>query len=80
MIWRTPAGRSKVYVEAVAKELSSRIVVGNAITHARRDDGKVMLRDSVGQEEPFDEVVFACHPDQILDILGDQATIEERNI
>ena len=78
MIWRTPAGRSKVYVETVAKELSSLIVTGNGAVRLRREQGKAIVCDSLGQEESFDEVVFACHPDQALDILGNSVTIEEK--
>ena len=38
----------------------------------------VIATDFSGKDTAYDNVVFACHPDQALEILGDDATAEER--
>ena len=49
------------------------------MTSFERNDDRVVLATDNGRQG-FDHVVFACHSDQALKIIGDQATSEEREI
>jgi predicted NAD/FAD-binding protein len=40
----------------------------------------ITITDSNGGREEFDHVIFATHADQALQILGDQATDDEKRI
>ena len=81
--WRTPARRSQQYVSVIASELGERLKVDHAVQSIQRTSdpatGNTTVRiiDSHGREHIFKRVVFACHPDQILKILGKDATAKE---
>ena len=81
--WKTPSCRSTQYVEAIIKELGVRAQAGCGIKNIlRTKDVKtgeevVIATNFMGVETTYDNVVFACHPYQILQILGDNATPEE---
>lgn len=67
----------------IADELGERLRLNHAVQSIQRScdpvSGKTSVRiiDSHGQEHLFQRVIFACHPDQILKILGKDATAEE---
>ena len=85
--WRVVRGRSKAYVDAVEKELRD-VRKGTHVrsVHRTLDGSKVKVtytrRDAKGKtceaSELFDDVVFACHSDQALALLGPCATLAER--
>ena len=85
--WRVVRGRSKAYVDAVEKELRD-VRKGTRVcsVHRTLDGSKVKVtyarRDAKGktreESELFDDVVFACHSDQTLALLGPCATVAER--
>ena len=82
----TPAGRSKQYVEKICAELGVRAQADRPIKSVTRSVDPVTKADIVtavevnGEVSTYDNVVFACHPDQALLILGDNATQEERDV
>lgn len=82
--WKTPKNRSQEYVKKIGDELGSRAKVNTPISQIERkhnDDGTtftISLYDSKQNRYEFDEVVFACHPDQALKILDTAATAEEK--
>lgn len=83
--WQTPKGRSKQYVQKVAQELGSKAKVNCAVKSVTRrvvDNGnkgyEVLVVDQSDKTWVFDEVVFACHPDQALALLGSDASVEEK--
>lgn len=80
--WRTVSGGSKRYVEKVSMGYRDSIVLGAPVVAARRTgDGMLLKIGGNHQEEMlFDQVVFACHPDQALAILGDHARPGERTV
>ncbi|TQV77739.1 NAD(P)/FAD-dependent oxidoreductase [Denitrobaculum tricleocarpae] len=83
--WRTVTGGSRNYVSRVADSLQGRerngeIRLNAAVVGLQRHSEGVSLRDISGQTESFDQVVLACHADQTLAILGQDAAAEERNI
>ena len=78
--WRTVMGGSRSYVARVARALRGEVRLNAAVKRLRRHSGGVVLQDAAGQEDNFDQVVLACHADQALTILGDDAVAEEREI
>jgi len=84
IFWMTPKHRSQEYVSKVAAELGDKIQVNKQITCIQRklkteSSYEVLVTDSNGLTVVFDEIVFACHPDQALSLLtsGDDASSEE---
>ena len=76
--WRTVAGGGREYVRRILEELDDVQVATPVLGVQRQPDG-VWLRCRDGAER-FDEVVFACHSDQTLAILGAGASLDERRI
>jgi predicted NAD/FAD-binding protein len=82
--WLTVDGGSNKYITKALKKvkdirLNTRIVSVKRSVNAK-EKGTVTLTDSKGNEHEFDHVIFACHSDQALAVLGDAATPEERKI
>jgi uncharacterized protein len=69
--WRTVAGGSQVYVDALVRPWRDRIRVGTPVTEIQRHDDHVAVRPRGGDLERFDEVVLAVHSDQALRMLAD---------
>lgn len=78
--WRTVQGGSRTYVQALMRQFRGHLRLRTPVERVRRyaDRVDVKLRD--GEAESYDHVVFACHSDQALRILGDGATVMERDI
>jgi predicted NAD/FAD-binding protein len=76
--WRTVTGGSREYVERVGKELP-RVLTDTGVDAVLRHPDHVELRAG-GERHEFDQVVFATHPPNTLDILGSTATDRERQI
>lgn len=76
--WLTVKGGGRSYVRRIVSELEDVRVATPVIDVTRHDQG-VWIRTRDGGEW-FDEVVFACHSDQALALLGAGATREERHI
>ena len=76
--WLTVAGGGRQYVDRIVRELDDLRLATPVLAVDRRTDGVWLhSRDAF---ERFDEVVFACHSDQTLAILGAGASAEERRI
>lgn len=68
--WRTVSGGSRNYHEKLLESLKDKIRAATPVTKIERQkNGGVLLTDAHGQQEIFDNVVFACHSDQALNIL-----------
>lgn len=78
--WRTVSGGSQTYVARIAATLKDRIRLKTPVAGIRRHSGGVRVKDTGGQEDNFDQIVLACHADQTLRILGEDALGEEREI
>ncbi|MDI9314010.1 MAG: FAD-dependent oxidoreductase [Hydrotalea sp.] len=72
--WRTVVGGAIVYVEKIKKKLLSfggKIIDGDGVVMVeKKPDGKLLVKTTSGKAELFDRVVFACHSDQALAMLG----------
>ena len=78
--WMTVAGGSRVYVETLAgavRTRGGRIRLDTPVTAIQRRPEGVTIATS-REIEHFDQVILACHSDQALALLGDDATPEER--
>ena len=76
--WMTVKGGAREYVRRIAAQLPD-IRLGCPVGGVRREAGKVELL-TAGGAEVFDQVIFACHSDQTLAILGSAATPLERAV
>jgi predicted NAD/FAD-binding protein len=76
--WRTVAGGSRRYVEAIAAGLAQ-VRLSSPVRSVRRHPDGVTVRDGSGAESEFDAVVIATHPDQALRLL-DAPTPAERSV
>ncbi len=72
--WRVVRGGSARYVEALIAPFQDRIRTSAPVARVERRHAHVTV-----DGEPFDHVVFACHSDQALKMLGDP-TRAERDI
>lgn len=77
--WYVVSGGSNQYVKKIAAQLSDirlRTPIKQVTRHA---DGVTVVSDGDnGLSENFDEVIFACHSDQALNLLADATLSEQR--
>ncbi len=78
--WRVIDGGSRNYVQALTRGFLHRIRTRTPVAEVRRMPESIVVRLQNGEEERFDHVVFACHSDQALRILGPAATAVEREV
>jgi predicted NAD/FAD-binding protein len=77
--WRTIPGGTTRYLEPLCRPFQERIHLGANIGSVRRSAEGVSFSLEGQGGLPFDQVVFACHGDQVLPLLED-ATALEREI
>ncbi|MCL4141484.1 UNVERIFIED_CONTAM: hypothetical protein GTU68_040577, partial [Idotea baltica] len=77
--WRVIEGGSRTYVKALVREFENRIRLNTPVLKVLRNGDHVTVSTQQFQEE-FDHVIFACHSDQALKILGQDATKTELEI
>jgi predicted NAD/FAD-binding protein len=77
--WKVIRGGSHTYIPLLAAPFKQRVFSGARIASVRRQESGVTLnfRDRPAME--FDQVVFACHGDQVLPLL-EQPTGAERDV
>lgn len=79
-LWRVIQGGSRTYVEALTKPFRDCIRLRTPVERVlRRPEGMVVVPRQ-RPAEVFDHVIFACHSDQALKLLGDHATATEREV
>jgi predicted NAD/FAD-binding protein len=76
--WRTVAGGSRVYVDAIRERLGPALRSGLPVRAVRRTAGGVTLRTDDGADSSFDRVVIATHADDALALLEDPSEAERR--
>jgi predicted NAD/FAD-binding protein len=64
----------------MTRKFSDRIRLRTPIQRVQRLPNCVHVRPQGMPSESFDHLIFACHSDQALQILGDEATSQEREI
>ncbi|MFK7767097.1 MAG: NAD(P)/FAD-dependent oxidoreductase [Mariniblastus sp.] len=83
--WRVITGGSKQYVPPLIEAWKSNIKLNSPVCSIERENENVQIRlknnsEGNGQVHEFDHVIFACHSDQALAILGNGASPNEREI
>ena len=76
--WRTVAGGSPRYVDAILAPLGAAVRLSSPVAKVTRADDGVELHTDMGPER-FDHVVLATHSDQALRILSDPS-VPEREV
>lgn len=79
-VWRVVTGGSKRYVEALTSAFRDRIFLNSPVQAVRRHSDRVDVFLSGRVRKSFDHVIFACHSDQALRILGEDASATEREV
>ncbi len=74
--WRTVAGGSASYVNALTEPFKHKIKLNTPIESVCRLKNSVRVKPLFGEEEKFDYVFFACHSDQALKMLSDKTQTE----
>jgi predicted NAD/FAD-binding protein len=77
--WKVIRGGSHTYFAPLTAPFRDRITKNIAISSVERSDSGVTLQFRDRPTQQFDEVVFACHGDQVLPLLA-QPTDTERDI
>jgi predicted NAD/FAD-binding protein len=73
--WRVVTGGSSTYIDALQSRWNVDVRLGAPVQRVYRADDAVTVKTIHG-ESRFDQVVFACHSDQTLKILGDASALE----
>lgn len=66
--WYTVDGGSEEYKKRLIAPFQHRIKQGEGVAKVMRQDGRVMLTSTKGENYEFDKVIFACHSDQVMQI------------
>jgi predicted NAD/FAD-binding protein len=74
--WKVVADGSHAYIPRLMAPVSAGIHVGAAIESVRRAENGVTIAVRGRPAMQFDEVVFACHGDQVLPLLADPSDRE----
>ncbi|MEP6963810.1 MAG: FAD-dependent oxidoreductase, partial [Acidobacteriota bacterium] len=74
--WRTIRGGSYSYIAPLTAPYGQRIRMGVEIRSIQRGPECVRLEFAGGAPQEFDDVVFACHGDQVLPMLADASELE----
>jgi uncharacterized protein len=69
--WRTIAGGSYRYVEALTRPFAEQLRLSTAVEAVSRHPDHVLVTARGREPERFDEVVFATHSNQALSLLAD---------
>src|SRR5690606_2568341 len=77
--WRTVAGGSRSYVEALRADMGRGVRIRGGVTRIARSGGLVTISDAGGVTDTFTQVVIASHANEALSLLADP-TAEERSV
>ena len=78
--WRVIQGGSREYVRAALRQLPQPIRTNTPIKAILREPNGVRVVLANNSSSIFEHVIVACHSDQALRLLGDQATPLEREL
>ena len=76
--WRTIRGGAREYVQALLEPIAERVRLNSPVQSVRRVTQGVEVSTFNSQPELFDEVVFAAHADQTLQMLVDPFETEQQ--
>ena len=73
--WRTVTGGARRYVESILAGFRGELRLSTPVSRVTRSPQHVQVESPSGAEY-FDKVIFACHSDQVLRLLGDPSPAE----
>lgn len=74
--WYTVKGGSSSYIEPLTKRFAEDIRLASPVMQVLRTESQVEVTTDIASE-PFDEVIFACHGDEILPVLANPTSDED---
>ncbi len=74
--WRTIPGGTSSYLEPITRPFRERIITGARIISLRRSATGVHLHREGQATQVYDQLVLACHGDQVLSLLADPSPAE----
>lgn len=74
--WKVVTGGSQTYIPRLVSHISGDVHQGASIASVRRDQAAVVIAFHDRPAMAFDDVVFACHGDQVLPLLADPSDRE----
>ena len=77
--WKVVKGGSRSYIPKLTAPFANRINTSSSIRGIARDEHGVTIRFAHRPDRRFDDVVLACHGDQVLPLLDDP-TVAEREV
>jgi predicted NAD/FAD-binding protein len=77
--WRVIKGGSQTYVRALIRGFEDRIRLNSPVLKVQRTKQSVQVSTAESNEQ-FDHVIFACHSDQALRIIGSDSTKVEQEV
>lgn len=69
--WFSIDGGSINYVKLLTKDFEHKIRKSSKVVSVKKSGNKIIVTDSNSKSEEFDRVIFANHPDEILEICKD---------
>ncbi len=78
--WRVIKGGSRSYIPSLTSSWRDSIQLDSPVSSVVRREGKVWISVKGSEPAEFDHVVFACHSDQAMRMLGDNITPVESEI
>jgi len=76
--WKTVVNGSWSYRDKLIAPFKDDIHINRAAVKIFREHGKAVVLDAGGVRAEYDKLIFACHADQALALLGDPAEDEAR--
>lgn len=67
--WYTVQGGSREYVQRLTQSFREAIHLNRGVERVKRLENGVEITDQQGKTQCYDQVIFACHSDQILPLL-----------
>ena len=74
--WRTIAGGCSRYIEPMVRAFRDRVHVGKPVKRVERTAAEVTVRVEGMPAMMFEEVVFACHGDEVVPMLAEPSQAE----
>lgn len=74
--WRTVTGGSREYVQKIAADFSGEIRLNSRVVSVVRTKAGVLVTDSRGHQDRFDDVIIAAHANEALAMLADADPME----
>ncbi|GHA36891.1 NAD/FAD-binding protein [Devosia pacifica] len=75
-IWRTVKGGAQRYIDSICADGAFQSRTDVSISRVRRQANAVEIDYADGSTQSFDEVVFACHADQAMEMIADPTEAE----